>query len=372
MRQIAALPYRIEEDGSFRVMLITSRETKRWVIPKGNLIRGLPRHRAAGQEAWEEAGLTGVICPSSIGTYSYAKRRRSGAVRTADVDVFPLAVMGQDDDWPERLEREARWFTLSEAAGLVQEPGLKALIAGFRGPPQRESIITRALQRVRRTGGERIPMLKWFQALMPSQGSFFEQFEAHAATLVAGADALARLLESQDAAAIQTHAKTIVDEEHKADDIIRDVLQDVRRILVTPFDRSAITGLIGVMDDAIDQMNSFAKTITLYDVTRFQPEMRDMGGIIVEAARITAEVMPLLRSIGTNGARITELTERLVRIEGKADDIHDAGVHALYRASSEKPMEFIVGRELFSSLEKIVDRFEDVANEVQGLVIDHA
>jgi len=83
--------------------------------------------------------------------------------------------------------------------------------------------------------------------------------------------------------------------------------------------------------------------------------------------------VPLLRSIGTNGNRLHELTERLVRLEGHADDIHDAGVKAQFKKYGEsKPMAFVIGREIYSHLEKIVDRFEDVANEIQGLVIDHA
>ncbi|MDX3885542.1 MULTISPECIES: DUF47 family protein [Sphingomonas] len=370
MRQIAALPYRIEADGSARVMLITSRDTGRWVIPKGNPIRGLDPHRAAAHEAYEEAGVSGIPCPSALGTYRYRKRKNNGESRNATVAVFPLAVLKQAEEWPEQDERETRWFTLAEAADAVAEPQLKQLIAGFRAPVAPAGLLERGLACVRNWGAT-IPMLRWFQALMPKQGRFFEQFEDHAATLVAGADALARLLEGGDDMA--DHVREIFEREHEADEIIREVLQDVRRILITPFDRSAITSLIGVMDDAIDQMNKTAKAITLYEITRFEPQMRDMAGIIVEAARITVEAMPLLRSVGTNGGRLHELTERLVRIEGHADEIHDAGLRALYRAHIDsKPLEFIVGREIYSHLEKIVDRFEDVANEIQGLVIDHA
>ncbi|HWL46545.1 MAG TPA: DUF47 family protein, partial [Sphingomonadaceae bacterium] len=169
------------------------------------------------------------------------------------------------------------------------------------------------------------------------------------------------------------HVREIQDREHEADNITRDVLLDVRRTFVTPFDRSAITDLIGVMDDAIDQMNQTAKAITLYEVSAFEPQMRAMTGIIVEAARVTAEALPLLRSIRTQDARLHELTERLVEIEGHADDIHDEGLKALFKMQGElSPMDFIVGREIYSHLEKIVDRFEDVANEIEGLVIDHA
>jgi uncharacterized protein len=99
-----------------------------------------------------------------------------------------------------------------------------------------------------------------------------------------------------------------------------------------------------------------------------------MSAIIVEAARITADAMPLLRNVGKNGPKLIELTERLVRIEGHADDIHDAGRKALFKAhkDSNTAMDFIVSNEIYSHLERIVDRFEDVANEIQGLVIDHA
>lgn len=213
-------------------------------------------------------------------------------------------------------------------------------------------------------------MLGWFQALMPKQGRFFEQFEAHVETLVAGADALAKLLHGDGAT--EAHVAAIVAHEHVADDITRDVLQDVRRVFVTPFDRSAIIGLISVMDDAIDQMNKTASTITLYDVREFDQAMRDMAGIIVEAARVTAEAIPLLRNIGKNGERLNVLTGRVIEIEGRADTVHEEGLRALFQANQDQPMQFVVRREIYSHLERVVDRFEDVANEIQGLVIDHA
>ena len=257
MRQIAALPYTMDESGSMRILLITSRETRRWVIPKGNRIKGLAAHRAAEHEAFEEAGIAGIACPAPLGSYRYRKHRRDGTARTATVDVFPLAVTGQSADWPEREERDQRWFSVPDAANAVDEPDLKSMIAAFREPPEEPGAFTRAILWLRLQGGERIPMLRWFQALMPKQGRFFEQFEDHAATLVAGADALARLL--QGGPDMADHCREIFDREHEADDIIREVLQDVRRTFVTPFDRSAITGLIGSMDDAIDQMNQTAK-----------------------------------------------------------------------------------------------------------------
>lgn len=368
--QIGALPYRIDDRGEARVLLITSRDTGRWIVPKGNPIPGLSPHGAAAQEAWEEAGVRGIPCPTPLGRYSYLKRRRTGRHRQLDVTLFPLAFVEQLPDWPERHQRATRWFALDDAAQLVDEPELKRLIRGFRRPPS-PSPFSQAVLPALRTGlRRRFPMLGWFQSLMPRQGRFFEQFDAHAATLVAGADALARLLHNQGT--IDAQVAEIVAREHEADDITRDVMQDVRRVFVTPFDRSAIIALIGVMDDAIDQMNQTANSIALYGVTEFQPQMRDMSGIIVEAARITAEAIPLLRSLGRNGDRLNDLTARLIEIEGHADKIHDAGIKALFQANGDNPMAFLVGREIYSHLERVVDRFEDVANEIQGLVIDHA
>ncbi|WP_298397784.1 DUF47 family protein [Sphingobium sp.] len=371
MRQIAALPYSTAADGSMQILLITSRDTRRWVIPKGNRIKGLAGHRAAELEAYEEAGIHGIACPAPLGRYVYDKRKRKGGSREATVEVFPLAVTGHLTQWPEQGQRELRWFPVAEAAGAVDEPDLKSIIAAFREPPADPGWFIRLLLAIREKQSERTGMLRWFHALMPKQGRFFEQFEDHAATLVAGADALARLLKGGPDMA--EHIKTISDQEHEADDIIRDVLQDVRRIFVTPFDRSAITGLIGVMDDAIDQMNQTAKAIALFDVREFPSQMQDMSALIVECARITAEATPLLRSLNLNATRLHDLTERLVKLEGHADILHEAGLKALYeQARAGNPMDFIVGNEIYSHLEKVTDRFEDVANEISGLVIDHA
>jgi uncharacterized protein len=214
-------------------------------------------------------------------------------------------------------------------------------------------------------------MFAWFQKLLPRTGNFFEQFEAHAATLNTASDALAKLLRGgPDMAA---HIRVIEDEEHKADDIIRDVLQDVRRIFLTPFDRGAITALIGVMDDAIDEMQQTSGAIELYNVSEFAPEMQGMADIIVEAAAITAQALPLLRNISTNAATLHKLTGKLVSLEGDADKLNAQGLKNLFIAYGQNDvMRFIVGNEIYRHLEKVCDKLEDVANQIDGLVIDHA
>ncbi len=372
IRQIAALPYRSSSaapDASTQVLLITSRETGRWVIPKGNPATGLSAHAAAALEAEEEAGVCGLVCPTPLGSYRYRKRRRNGASLMIDVEVFPLAVNQELDAWKEQAERERRWFTLAEAAGAVEEPDLRDLIHSFgptefKAATQRVGILATVAQETKVNR-----MFAWFQRLLPRTGNFFDMFEAHAATVVSGADALARLLQDGNA----DHIREVIEREHDADEIIREVLRTVRETFLTPFDRGAITALIGAMDDAIDEMQATVQAIDLYEITLFEREMKDMAGIVVDAARLTAEAMPLLRDVARNGARLHELTERLVRMESHADEIHAAGLkRAFIELGPNDPLRFAVQRELYKHLERIVDAFEDVANEIDGIVIDHA
>lgn len=374
MRQIAVLPYRFaggKADGSTEIMLITSRETKRWVIPKGNPLNGMERHASAAVEAEEEAGVIGAVCPTSIGSYEYRKRRSNGAAIMYNVEVFPLAVTHELSEWKEQHERQRKWFSFDEAAAAVEEEDLQALIRsfgvrGFHAAAKPRGVVENVAQK---TGISW--MFAWFQRMLPRQGNFFELFENHAETLVLGANALSRLLQGGSGTA--DHIQEILEREQDADAIARETLQTVRRTFLTPFDRSAITDLIGAMDDAIDEMQKTAQAIDLYDVTAFEPEMRDIAGIIVDAARLTAEALPLLRNISANATRLHELTERLVRMEGHADEIHAAGLKRAFKEHGQSDTSyFLIAREIYRHLERVTDSFEDVAHEIDGLVIDHA
>ena len=214
-------------------------------------------------------------------------------------------------------------------------------------------------------------MFAWFQRLLPQKGDFFGMFEAHAATLVEAAKALEKLAE--DGASPNESLQTIHDHEHRADDVIREVLTAVRKTFLTPFDRGAITALIGAMDDAIDEMLAAARSIDLYELRELRPEMKEIVGLISEAATITAQAIPLLRNVSGNGWQLHTLTERLVRLEGEADDIHAAGLkRAFQEVAPTSPLQFAVAREVFRNLERVTDAFEDVANQIDGIVIDHA
>ena len=117
--QFGALPWRISEDGTRQVMLLTTRETQRWVIPKGWPMKGRKPAEAASQEAYEEAGLVGhIVNKRPLGNFHYQKRLAKRAI-FCEVRVFLFRVERQLDDWPEKSERETKWFDATEAAALV-------------------------------------------------------------------------------------------------------------------------------------------------------------------------------------------------------------------------------------------------------------
>jgi len=129
--QYAALPYRLGDAGEAEILLITSRETRRWVIPKGWPMKGRKPHQAAAIEARQEAGVTGRIEKAALGAYDYVKRLKNGAPLDCTVEVFPLKVSNQRLHWREKGQRIAHWFGAVEAADLVDEPSLRELILDF-------------------------------------------------------------------------------------------------------------------------------------------------------------------------------------------------------------------------------------------------
>jgi 8-oxo-dGTP pyrophosphatase MutT (NUDIX family) len=126
--QYGALPYRVSSGSRAEFMLVTSRETRRWIIPKGWPKKGKsPRHSVA-REAFEEAGVIGAVGKRSIGSFSYEKRLKNGGSVECEVRVFPLEVKRQNKQWPEKQERKVKWLSASEAAEKVKEPMLSEII----------------------------------------------------------------------------------------------------------------------------------------------------------------------------------------------------------------------------------------------------
>jgi predicted phosphate transport protein (TIGR00153 family) len=213
-------------------------------------------------------------------------------------------------------------------------------------------------------------VMEWFQRLLPREDKFFDLFEAHAATLIAGAEALRRMLDG--GAQMPGFCQAVVEREGEADVIAAEVMDSVRRTFITPFDRSDIQELIQAMDDSIDQMNQTAKTVALFEVREFDPLMQEMADLAIEAAKLTAEVMPLLREIAKHAAAINSYVAAVKALEERSDTMHDDGLRSLFRRHRDgNAMNFVIGSEIYDHLEKVLDRFESVANQVNAIVIEH-
>lgn len=212
-------------------------------------------------------------------------------------------------------------------------------------------------------------MMSWFRKMLPREDRFFDLFERHSRVLVAAAEALEKLLAGHDIAHNTAEISRLEDE---ADHITAEVMLAVRRSFITPFDRGDIKDLIQSMDDAIDMMRKTVKTVGLFEQTSFEPNMRDMGPLVVQCARLVAEALPLLSALSKNAARLTELAEAVVKLEEQSDTLYDEGLKALFvKHGKSDPMGYVIGAQIYAELEKVIDRFEDVANEISGIVIEN-
>jgi predicted phosphate transport protein (TIGR00153 family) len=212
-------------------------------------------------------------------------------------------------------------------------------------------------------------MLRWFQSLLPREDRFFELYNRHAGILVLGAEALRELLNG--GSGVSAAAMQVIALEAQADAVARDMLLLVRRTFITPFDRGEIKDLINTLDDTIDQMQKTAKAVLLFEVERVEPEMARMGDRIVEAAKLTLEAVGLLGTLRDNAARLNTITEAIIRLEDDTDTLNDNGVKSLFTQHRDgNAMHYIIGVEIYDHLEKVMDRFEDVANRISGIVIE--
>jgi 8-oxo-dGTP pyrophosphatase MutT (NUDIX family) len=137
--QVAALPWRMGAQG-VEIMLITSRDTGRWVLPKGWPENDEALWNAAAREAGEEAGISGSVARRRVGIYVYLKGQDDGTSLRCEVQVFPLEIDKVADKWPEKKQRQRKWFSPQEAASSVDEPDLATLIADFAANPRRIAV----------------------------------------------------------------------------------------------------------------------------------------------------------------------------------------------------------------------------------------
>lgn len=145
-KQIAALPMRWTKGGKFQVLMVTSRDTGRWIMPKGWTMNGKKPWAAAEIEALEEAGALGYIGHEVIGQYTYKKKLGKGLSVTCDVDVYPMVVQRLKSNWKERAERKRKWFSAKGAAKRVSEPALAKLLNSLAKKPSGQPVIREFLK----------------------------------------------------------------------------------------------------------------------------------------------------------------------------------------------------------------------------------
>src|SRR6201994_3571205 len=212
-------------------------------------------------------------------------------------------------------------------------------------------------------------LLRWFRAFLPKEERFFDLVAKHSQAVREAALALQGMLQGGEETPV--FCQRVSQFENDADNVTREVLTAVRRTFITPFDRGDIKNLITAMDDAIDQMQQTAKAVMLFEVRTFEPPMREIGTLLVQCSELVGRALPLLQAIGSNVALLTTITEELTKLEGRVDDLHDIGLKELFlKHRDASAMDFIVGAEIYDHLEKVADRFDDVANEINSIVIE--
>jgi predicted phosphate transport protein (TIGR00153 family) len=204
--------------------------------------------------------------------------------------------------------------------------------------------------------------------LMPREGKFFDLFNAHAAQIVEGGRALAQLFTNFEAAA--THAERIDVAEHSADKITHETIALLHKTFITPIDRDQIHQLITNMDDVLDLIQDTAESIVLYDIRRVSPEAQQLAQICQMTCDRVKTAVGLLANLKDPEA-IMKTCEEIDRLESDADRVMRTAMSRLFREESDVK-QLIKLRSIYELLELITDRCEDVANIIEGIVLEHS
>jgi predicted phosphate transport protein (TIGR00153 family) len=204
--------------------------------------------------------------------------------------------------------------------------------------------------------------------LMPREGKFFDLFNAHAAQIAEGGRALAQLFTNFEAAA--THAERIDAAEHGADKITHETISLLHKTFITPIDRDQIHQLINNMDDILDLIQDTAESIVLYDIRRVSPEAQQLAQICQMTCDRVKAAVGLLSDL-RNPEAILKTCEEIDRLESDADRVMRTAMSRLFREEPDVK-QLIKLRSIYELLELITDRCEDVANIIEGIVLEHS
>ncbi len=207
------------------------------------------------------------------------------------------------------------------------------------------------------------------RALMPREEPFVAHFAAHAKCMVEAAAALQALM-SADASGKTLCFDAICAIEGKADGIARETLLALHRAFLAPFDRSSIHALITAQDDALDLIEDVVQRAAMYGVTSYDSHMQEMGRLIGDCAALLAKAIPLMTDVSANAEAINCLCEQVGRRENEADQVLRQALSQLFREQPDA-ITLIARKETYELLEAVTDRCDDVADLIEGIVLDH-
>jgi predicted phosphate transport protein (TIGR00153 family) len=207
-----------------------------------------------------------------------------------------------------------------------------------------------------------------FARLMPRDGRFFDLFNAHAENIVAGARELAAAMAKFSE--MEAHARRIDEIERNADKVTHETIALLHRSFITPIDRDQIHQLITRMDDILDLMQDVAESMMLYDIRRVTPEAAQLADICLRCCERVKTAVGLLTNLKQSDA-ILKTCEEIDVLESDADRVMRSALSKLFREESDAK-EIIKLRAVYELLELITDRCEDVANIIEGIVIEHS
>ncbi len=205
--------------------------------------------------------------------------------------------------------------------------------------------------------------------LMPKSDDFFADFEAQAALVVEGAILLKGLLD--DFTDVPRKCQAIKDVEHRADDVTHRAFARLHTQFITPFDRSEIHRILSRIDDVLDLADAAAERLGLYDIDVVLPEARELAGVLVEQSRKMEEAVKGLRNMKKDPQRILEACKEMNVLENQADTLTRQTMAKLFKRGND-PLTVIKWKEIIDLIEDATDRAEDVANVIEGIVLEHA
>jgi len=207
------------------------------------------------------------------------------------------------------------------------------------------------------------------ERLMPRSDDFFSDFEAQAATVVEGAKLLKDLLD--EFVDVPRKVQAIKDVEHRADDITHRAFARLHTQFITPFDRAEIHRLLSRIDDVLDLADAAAERLGLYDIDQVLPEARDLATVLVAQAEKMQEAVRGLRNMKKDPGAILDACREMNVLENQADTLTRRTIAKLFKRGND-PLTVMKWKEIIDLIEDATDRAEDVANVIEGVVLEHA